>query len=259
MIHKAMQCARILAMLLSIASPRFVAAQTDLLDVPLKKQIVKLGPSPYYPSGNVPIKLTCDFYRTFMVKEYDEGQKGAEWLAIVPVKDHVAPPCNESHAADEKVIVYPEWHGYFRGAKGNLVMFHAADGEDGGMPFVVYDAKTQKQLFRDSYYEGSMWRKKTPDSPFNEMRVNVAADGPVFLKYLRVAEAGCDLHLEKTACWQKVRKKFDLKLTPMPVCSGYKRITTRYESAVAYPVEVSLFPQPSTKTIDGPAKCWPVD
>jgi hypothetical protein len=40
----------------------------------------------------------------------------------------------------------------------------------------------------------------------------------------------------------------------MPVCSGYKGIPTRWASAVAYPVEVLLFPQPAIKTITGPVK-----
>jgi hypothetical protein len=45
----------------------------------------------------------------------------------------------------------------------------------------------------------------------------------------------------------------------MPVCSGYEKIADRWVSAVAYPVEKLLFPQPSRKTVAGPVKCWPVD
>lgn len=239
--------------------PGLAMAQSDSLDVPRKKEVVEFGPSPDYPSANVPIKLYCYFYAGYMVKMYDEGHKGAEWLAIVPVKDHAEPRCARTHDADEKVIEDPEWHGYFKGAKGTFVIFHADDGVNGGMPFVVYDSRTGKQLFQDSHFEASMWNRKFSDSPFNDIRVNVTRDGQVFLKYLRVEEGGCDLHLERTHCWPEVRKKFALKPTPIPVCSGYKGITTRYESAVAYPVEVSLFPQPSTRTIDGPVRCWPVD
>lgn len=55
-----------------------------------------------------------------------------------------------------KVIRYPEWVGYFKGAKGNLVFFDADDGINGGMPFVVYDSKTGKSVFKDSYYDSSM-------------------------------------------------------------------------------------------------------
>ena len=249
----------IAVVLLVLSMPGLAAGQEDSFDVPLNKRIVDLGPSPYYPRGNVHVKLSCYFYSKFMVKEYDEGQKGAEWLAIVPTETQTAPACTESHATNEKAIEYPEWRGYFKGAKRNLVFFHAEDGTNGGMAFVVYDSKNQKQVFQDSYYDASMWSRKVHGSPFNYLRARIAPDGQVFLKYLRVVEANCDLHREKVSCWELVRKKLELKNAVIPVCSGYKDIPTRWESAVAYPVEVSLFPRPTTKVVDGPVKCWPVD
>jgi len=130
--------------------PDLAAAQADSFDVPLKKTVVHLGQSPYYHGGNVRVKLSCYFYSTFMVKEYDEGQKGAEWLSIVSVDARTASTCTQSHAVAEKVIEEPEWGGYFKGAKRNLVIFHAADGTNGGMPFVVYDARTGTKVFQDS-------------------------------------------------------------------------------------------------------------
>jgi hypothetical protein len=226
---------------------------------PLKKKIVDLGASRYYPGGNVRVTLSCYFYPTFLVKEYDEGQKGAEWLAIVPVEKSKATECTQSHAQGEKFIAGPEWRGYFKGVKGNLVFFNDADGTDGGMPFVVYDATTGKKIFEDSAYDSRMWTKKATDSPFNRLRASKAQDGQMSLRYLRVVQADCDLHTEKLSCWEGVRKKLALKSAEMPVCSGYKGIPTRWESAIAYPVEVLLFPQPVVKTIAGPVKCWPVD
>jgi hypothetical protein len=65
--------------------------------------------------------------------------------------------------------------------------------------------------------------------------------------------------MEKSSCWEDVKKKLKLQNVEMPTCTGYKDIATRWESAVAYPVEVALFPKPVTKTIDGPVRCWPVD
>jgi hypothetical protein len=91
------------------------------------------------------------------------------------------------------------------------------------------------------------------------MRVHRAPGGHLSLRYLRVVEADCDLHTEKATCWEQVRKKFEPKSTQMPVCGGYKDISDRWESAVAYPVEVFLSPQPVIKSIAGPVKCWPVD
>lgn len=234
-------------------------AQTDSFDAPLKKKVVDFGPSPYYRRQEVRVKLSCYFYPTFIVKEYDEGQKGAEWQAILPIEKGAALACTRSHAPGEKVIRYPEWSGYFRGAKGNLVFFDDADGTNGGMPFVVYDSRTGTKIFEDSAYDSSMWTKKVEDSPFNRLRVSNAQMGQISLRYLRVVEADCDLHTEKATCWEQIRRKLALKDAQMPVCSGYEGIPTRRESAVAYPVEVFLFPTPARKTIAGPVKCWPVD
>jgi len=229
------------------------------MDRPLKEQVVDFGPSPYYPAGRVRIKLTCYFYAKLMVKQYDAGQKGAEWLAIVPVQKDQAPICAESHGHGEKVIEGAEWNGYFKGVKGNLVFLDAADGTDVGIPFAVYDSITGKKIFADSAYDSRIENTKVAQSLFNRMRVATAADGTVILKYLRVAEAGCDLHGKKETCWEEVRKKFDLKNLQPPVCDRYKNLPTAWESAIAYPVETSLSERPETKTIAGPIRCWPVD
>src|SRR5215469_12486822 len=97
------------------------ADRTDLIegfDRPLKKTVVDLGPSPFYPhSRHVRNKLTCFYYRSFTVKEYDEGQKGAEWLSIVPSAQAT---CTRKHGEGEKVYMDPEWSGYFWGVKGTF-------------------------------------------------------------------------------------------------------------------------------------------
>jgi len=79
------------------------------------------------------------------------------------------------------------------------------------------------------------------------------------LRYLRVVATDCDLHLEKTPCWEQTKKNLDLKGVKLPVCSGYKGASNGVASALAYPVEVFLLPQPTIKVIAGPVKCWPVD
>jgi hypothetical protein len=250
---------QIAVLLFVLGLPSVAGAQADSFDVPLKKTVVDFGPSPYYPGGNLRSKLSCYFYSTFMVKEYNEEQKGAEWLSIVPVEAPTTPACIPSHPAGEKVIEYPEWRGYFKGAKRNLVFLYASDGTNGGMPFVVYDARTRTKIFQDSTFDSTWLHNKVAVPLFNRPRFSSAADGQVSLRYLRVVEADCDLHREKASCWEQVRKKFAVKGTAVPLCSGYRDVTTRWASALAYPVEVSLFPQPTTKTIDGPVKCWPVD
>lgn len=252
-----MNCLANIALFLIVTSGSALpfGSAADSFDPPLKKQVLDFGPSPFVSGYR--IKLSCFFYPSFVVKQFDEGEKGAEWLAIAPVEKGIQ-PCANSHSANEKVIDPKEWSGYFKGGKGNLVFFDADDGTDGGLPFAIYDAGTGKKIFEDSAYDASMWSKKPAASPFNWLR-GLAGGAQFHLQYLRVAEAGCDLHLHRASCWRQVEKKFGLKPAPAPVCSGYERITTRYESSVAYPVEVWLFPQPATKTIGGPVKCWPVD
>jgi len=251
---------RIAVLLLVLSAPGISSvASADSFDAPLKKKVVHFGLSPYYPGGNVRIRLSCYFYPAFMVKEYDEGQKGAEWLTILAIEKGAGPACTRSHALGERIIEGAGWSGYFKGAKGNLVFLGAADGTDGGIPFAIYDSRTGTKIFEDSAYESSIWNQKVKDSPFNHIRVSTAPSGKFSLSYLRVVQADCDLYREKVACWEQVRKKFELKSAQMPVCSGYKDISDRWVSALAYPVTVFLFPEPVIKTISGPVKCWPVD
>lgn len=251
---------RVVVLLLVLSVLGFTsAASADSFDTPLKKKVVDFGPSPYYRGGNVRVKLSCYFYPTLMVKEYDTGQKGAEWLAILLAENKAARPCTRSHVLGERVIEYPEWSGYFKGAKGNLVFFYASDGTDGGMPFVVYDSRTGTKIFQDSTFDSTWLHNKVTVPLFNRPRFSSAPDGQVSLRYLRVVEADCDLHREEASCWEQIRKKFELKSAQMPSCTGYKAIPTRWASAVAYPVEVLLFPQSAVKTIAGPVRCWLVD
>jgi len=246
------------ALLAAIALLGFIpVASADTFDAPVKRKVVDMGPS----SGNLPgqhfrVKLYCWFYPNFMVKEEDDFQrKYPSLVAIVPIRQAVAPSCSLAHAAGERAMKWPEWSGSFEGVKGDLVFSGDADGLDGGLTFVVYDYQTGQKIFEDSELLG------TPNtaSPFSRLRFKRAADGGLSLKYVRIVEADCDLHLEGAACWEEVRKKLGIESDRRPVCSGYEDISSRWVSAVAYPVEVSLFPQPTWKTIAGPVECWPVD
>src|SRR5258708_160714 len=250
-------------LLLGLSGIAFAStAFADSFDAPLKKKVVDFGLSENnLPGGqSVRVKLYCFFYPNFVMKEYnDEGQKGAQWVAIVPIQKGTAPACARTHASGERIFQWPEWSGYFKGVKGNLVFLNDPDGTDGGMPFTIYDFRTGKKIFRDSAYDSGMRTKNLASSPFNHLRFRGAQDSDLTMTYLRVVEADCDLHTEQTACWEQVRKKLELKSARMPVCTGYENISSRYVSALAYPVEVSLFQRPVTKTIAGPVKCCPVD
>lgn len=199
--------------------------------------------------------MSCYFYPSFIVKEYDEGVKGAE-LAIVPTKRGAVPPCTRDVAVGQ---IHIDEGGYFKGAKGNLAFINASDGTDGGLPFSVYDSTTGGNIFEDSVRDPDITVMKIDDSPFDRMRFGTAPGGGLYLRYLRVVALDCDLHLEKASCRDRARKKLELKSAQMPVCSNYEGVSGRWVSAIAYPVEVSLFPLPNRKTIAGPVKCWPVD
>lgn len=240
----------------------FLCAQTDPanldegFDKPLNKIVVDFGPSSYYlPSQHVRNELRCHYYSTFTVKEYDEGQKGAEWLSIVPSADA---ECTQAHREDEEVYIdSPEWSGYFWGAKGEFVFFAAPDGEDGGIPFTVFDVRTGRKLFEDSslldYYQKA-WHIK--DVLF---RITSGADQVPRLTYLRVVRAGCDLRTEPADCWKRVRTEFGITQTDIPVCSEYEQAEGKWESAVVYPVSVLLTDPPQMKAVDGPVFCRPTD
>jgi len=223
-------------------------------DKPLKKTVVDLGPSPFYrATQHVRNKLTCYYYSTFTVKEYDQGEKGAEWLSIVP-SAQVA--CTRRHREDEKVYLSPEWSGYFRGAKGTDVFFDAPDGDDGGLPFAIFDVRTGRKLFEDSslldYYQKTLHIK-------NAFHFASEADQVPRLTYLRVVRAGCDLKTEQADCWNKIRAEFGIVQTDIPVCSGYEQAEGSQESAIVYPVSVLLTDSPQIKAVDGRVFCWPTD
>jgi hypothetical protein len=233
-------------------------AQTDRaipdegFDKPVKKTVVDLGPSPYYrPTQHVRKKLTCYYYSAFAVKQYDEGQKGAEWLSIVPLA-HAG--CTLMHSEGEKVLTWPEWGGYFRGVKDTVAIFDAPDGQDGGMPFAVFDVRTGRKLFEDSslldYYQKEQHIK-------NGFRITSGADKITRLTYLRVVRAGCNLRKERADCWNKIRAEFGITQGDIPVCTRYEQAD--WESAIVYPVFVLLTDSPQIKAEDGPVFCWPTD
>jgi hypothetical protein len=98
---------KLLCVLLLLSSSMCAQAahdDVDRFDKP-SKMTRDFGPSPYYAATyHVRKKLTCYIYPSFMVKEYDEGQKGAEWLSILRFDPGSRPACSLAHLKGEKVI-----------------------------------------------------------------------------------------------------------------------------------------------------------
>ena len=226
-----------------------------LFDAPIRKETVDLGASPYYPDADDSHRtaLTCYYFPDFMVKEYDLGGIGAERLSI-RVNTGEMPECRVSHEPGERAIEYPEWEGYFLGAKGKLVFFTAGDTVNGGRPFAVYDFSNGKKILEDSAYHE---RASSPG-----LVQVVATSAGYLLRYLRVVEADCNLNSEGLNCWNDIKSAYALRSGDMPHCTGYDHIadlvgTDQVNSMIAYAVEVTLSPVPAIQSVAGPVMCWP--
>jgi hypothetical protein len=222
-------------------------------DAPIKKVTVDIAPSPRnYNTRGI---LDCYYYPHLLVKEHAQDQQKGAQLSVLRASGP-QPPCKLSREPGEREI---EGGGFLKGVKDDLVFVDADDTFNGTLPFAVYDSATGKRLFEDWSYSES-----TPDRLFSRVRVFSTKAG-YLLKYVSVAQAHCDLNRDGKACWEKVKAKLDLKSDDMPVCSGYEHIaemakafgTDHFPSMVAYPVDVTLSPHPSVKTVAGPVRCWP--
>jgi len=219
-----------------------LAARGESFDTPLYERVVDLGPSPY---SNGRIKLTCDYYPSFMVKQLDTGKEGAEWFAIVPERRGYLSACTRVHRAAEKVIQGRDWCGYFQGAKQDFVFLSACDAYNGGLDFAVYDARTGAGVFQDT----------AVDAASGGLQFTRAPDGAVSLLYSRVAVFDCTLPRDPAGCWSRIEGKLGLENAAAPNCTAYEKQMTG--SVIAYPVEVALQPAPQVRAVPGPIRCWP--
>lgn len=243
-------------------------------DQPVFKKTVDLGPSPARSEDRA--KVSCYFFRHFMVKEVDLGEKGAERLAIVPTDKTTDRACTRRHDLGEREINSDDWSGYFKGVKGDLVFFDADDGWNGGMGFAIFDAKTAKKVF--------------DDVALGDLDLINRPDRTLVLHYTRVADGGCILPKDSAACWEKIRKKLGLEGQNAPDCkAGYDKSAQEMAkgrcqaqhsdnpecmakelplaqsqaadapSVIAYPVELVLQPTPEVHPLPGEVRCWPSD
>lgn len=170
--------------------PFDVPVKVDVVPLPLAQGADDLAPA-----------ITCSRYADFMVKQVDKGELGADKLALLP-KDA---PCEETTAGES--IIKDDMAGYYMEAKGNYVFFTGSDGYNGGMPFVVMDAKTGKHLFDDNY---------TLDEDIQTVTVEGTS---LTLGFKRVYSADCSLYESKDACSDKVKAATGLgKDVAMPDC-----------------------------------------
>jgi hypothetical protein len=238
-------------------------AFAESFDKPVRQMVVDFGPTPYMQrNSGMRIELTCSYYPAFVVKQLeDEGQKGTQWVTIVPIIRGDLPPCQPSHGSSERFIAKDGW--FFIGAKGQLLFLEASEGdENAGMPFRVLDWKTGRKIFEDSAW----WD--------DHLAFEHSSDERLSMRYLRVVGEDCSIPKGGASCWNKFREKFGLPLATVPKCTGYRQEGEKKwvvgdeggppeevdtPSAIAYPVVVELFPKPSILAVPGPVKCTPVE
>jgi len=245
----------------------------ETFDKPVRRQRVQLGKAANPLSDRN--RVTCYYFPDFMVKEVDLGEEGAERLGIVPVTPQSPARCTRARSKDEIVIDPKEWSGYFMGVKNGYVFFSGSDLWNSSTPFAIFDSKTGKKLFEDSFR--------------NKIDFARGPDQNISMRYLRVVTDDC-LILKDSACWQRMAAKYGLDVASAPDCrKGYEasaeamakgrcegrkgtlsaciekerplavKQAAESPSVISYPVEVELSATPSIKPAGAAAACWPAD
>jgi membrane-bound inhibitor of C-type lysozyme len=199
---------------------------------------------------DMPGKLTCLRYPNFALKQLDLGEKGAAGLFIAPSEG----PCKLDPAVDRKIS--DERAGYLWGAVGPYAFFRGADGWNGGMPFVVYDARSLAPVLDDVVADS-----------FDQLTL---ADDVLTLRYRRTYAADCSLIAQGDGCAASIRKALGLAADrAMPDCrSAYRpaidadpnaaKEIEAWPSVIDYPVERTLSAKgTSVVAVDGDLTCRP--
>ena len=195
-------------------------------------------------------KLTCLRYPNFALKELDLGEKGAAGIFIAPSEG----PCQLNPALDRRID--DESAGYLWGAVGPYAFFRGADGWNGGMPFVVYDARTGARLMEDVLA--------------GEFSALALVGEELTLRYRRTFAAECSLIAAPESCSATLRKELGLSADrPMPDCrAAYQpaidadpdaaKSMEAWPSVIDYPVERRLSNDgTSFVAIEGDITCRP--
>lgn len=231
--------------LIFAALPAF-AWQEDagLFDRPLDTVILELpgDQAGEFPTG---VTLRCFYFPTFMVKEVDFHEKGAESHAVVNYTG--AKPACERQTAGEKIV--QEWWGYFLGVKGQYVFIDEPDGFSGVHGFGVIDA------------EGADGALLFDDGRGVFGSVSAGRD-ELILRYDRRLLLDCSL-LSDMDCWSKLRAATGLTENPKDDCrDAYQDL--RYPSppdnpaVISYPVELRYAAgKVLIRPLLGKVSCWP--
>jgi len=157
-----------------------------------------------------PGKVTCTWYPSYMVKEIDLGEIGADVLSIVPrAPKGPAPACKTERGPNDLSVSggADPWVGYFEGARGRFAFFRSADARNGVLAFAVYDATDGRGVF-----------KEEPIGP-----VKVEADGAkIGLSFIRRTLAPCSPLAGGDACWTRIRTELGVGDPPPDCATPYR-------------------------------------
>lgn len=234
-----------------IARPR-----ASPFDRPMRHLEVDLGLSEFYePIQNMHSYLTCYYYAHFLVKQLDLRQKGAEWVGIVPIPKGEAPKCNQAKEKSEIRLDQKDWEGYFSGVVGNLVFIDDADGLNGSIGYVVFDATSGRELFRDQAERKIKMKGGRLVWEGQRLRIERSPHGAPVLSYIRAYFADCSLQKDGAACWSKIRAATKLPAMAVPACTGEFKDDPDDPSVVFFPVRVVLGSHPEPEVMPGRVRC----
>jgi hypothetical protein len=234
------------------------AAQTVSYDKPLKEVVVDLGHSQYRPMNpEMHNKLSCYYYKNYLVKQLDETQKGAEWFGIVPLKGGTMPECSQTKEANEIRINDDSkyvWEGYFIGVIRDYLFLDSADGQDGALAFGIFDLHTGKKLFEDQY-EDVFLQSNGKYALHDDRKMRWNSNGELVINYIRVQYGTCFLMKKIAECRDKIESEIQAKQPVINDCSEFQKDDSAYSSVIFYQAESTLKAKPETRPVVGPMRC----
>jgi hypothetical protein len=187
--------------------------RSALFDMPLAEFVVPMAPPRYNPRNHA--YLACFVYPSFIVKELDFGEKGAEILSIAPRPASLSPPeCSTRSLPGETVIKNAfgrHWSGYFKGVKGRFALVDSSDSMNGGLGFGVVNMQTGATIFTDI---------ASVNDGFSKVELVGAT---LTLDYRRALSPGCSLMTDPAVCWRKIAGATKLTRDPPDCASAYAR------------------------------------